>query len=365
MTDNLLRYIETFFSNVLLSPWLNAIGVAIGIFLAIYLLRKIFTHLIMSLLKKIASKTSTTLDDFLLSALETPLRLFFVATGLYLAAVYLPLNAETNVFVSRLFRSAIVILVSMGIWNFIGCYSVFLEEAAGRTNVKVDKTLVPFLNRVVKVIIVLLALIIVLQEWNYDINGFIAGLGLGGLAFALAAQQTLANMFGGIVIITDKPFSLGDWILTPSVEGVVEDMNFRSTKLRTFADALVTVPNSTLANEPITNWTRMGKRQITFHLKIPYSTSREKLNKCITEIRTMLQNHSEIHPQTIFVNFDSFGDGSLNILLYFFTITTNWERFLHVKEDVNMKILKILELEGVSVVYPSTKIFFENIQTES
>ncbi|NLB18434.1 MAG: mechanosensitive ion channel family protein [Syntrophomonadaceae bacterium] len=319
----------------------------------------------MALLKKLASKTSTTLDDFILSALETPLRLFFVIIGLYLAAVYLPLNAETNIFLSRLFRSALIILVSLGLWNFIGCYGIFAEEAARRSNIKADKTLAPFLSRIIKVIIVLLAITIILQEWNYDINGFVAGLGLGGLAFALAAQQTLANMFGGVVIITDKPFSLGDWILTPSVEGIVEDINFRSTKIRTFADALVTVPNSTLAYEPITNWTRMGKRQITFQIGVPYTTSQEKLQKCVNEIKTMLENHADIHPQTILVNFDSFGNGSFNIFLYFFTITTNWARFLQIKEDVNMKILAILEKEEVLLAFPSAKVYIKNTQGES
>ena len=99
----------------------------------------------------------------------------------------------------------------------------------------------------------------VAQEWDYRIDGFIAGLGLGGLAFSLAAKDTLSNVFGGLVVILDKPFSIGDWIKTPSVEGTVEDISFRSTKVRTFAQALVTVPNATLANEPVTNWTRMGK----------------------------------------------------------------------------------------------------------
>ncbi len=133
--------------------------------------------------------------------------------------------------------------------------------------------------------------------------------------------------FGGVVIITDKPFSIGDWIESSSVEGVVEDINFRSTKVRTFAQALVTVPNSVLANEAITNWTKMGRRQISFKLGVTYSTPKEKLDKCITEIREMLKNHSDIHPQTIFVNFDGFNDSSLDIFLYFFTKSTDWGEF--------------------------------------
>lgn len=349
-------------SSETLMPWLIRIGIAIGIYLVIYLLRNYFTHRIFTLLLKITSKTKSEIDNYLVMAFEKPLRLFFVALGIYLACVYLPLSMETNILISRIFRSTIVILVSFGLWNLAGNYSVFTEEMANLASIKIDQILIPFISRILKFIIVVLAFSVILQEWEYDINGFIAGLGLGGLAFALAAQQTLSNVFGGIVIITDKPFSIGDWILTPSVEGTVEDINFRSTRIRTFAQAVVTVPNSTLANEPITNWTRMDKRRITFNLGITYSTPKEKLEKCVNDIRNMLHNHSEIHPETIFVNFDAFGDSSLNIFLYFFTKTTVWEEFLQVKEDVNLKIMSILENEGVAVAFPSASIYFEKKQ---
>ncbi|MFA1822484.1 mechanosensitive ion channel family protein [Virgibacillus oceani] len=123
-------------------------------------------------------------------------------------------------------------------------------------------------SRTLRIVIIAISFSIIAQEFGYDVNGFVAGLGIGGLAFALAAKDALANMFGGIIIITKKPFTIGDWVLTPSVEGTVEDISFRSTKVRTFAQALVTVPNATLSNEPITNWSKMGKRQITFNSRL-------------------------------------------------------------------------------------------------
>jgi MscS family membrane protein len=343
-----------------LLPWLTDIGIALVIFLVIYLFRKFFVQKIINLLLKITDKTHIGLDNLLIMAYEKPLQLFFAALGIYLALAYLPLSVETNVLISRLYRSIVIILVSFGLWNLVGLVCESTEETGNLAIFKIDKILLPFLSRVLKFIIVVLALSIILQEWDYDINGLIAGLGLGGLAFALAAQQTLANLFGGFVILTDKPFSLGDWILTPSVEGVVEDINFRSTKIRTFAQAVVSIPNSTLASEPITNWSRMDKRRITFMLGVNYSTPREKIEKCVTDIREMLRSHPDIHQETIFVNFDSYGESSLNIFLWFFTKTTVWEEFLQVKEDVNLKIMSILEDEGVTVALPSTSIYFEN-----
>ncbi|MGI6683947.1 MAG: mechanosensitive ion channel family protein [Bacillota bacterium] len=355
---NVYTYIP--FSSHTLIPWLIRIGVALCIFFIFLLFRRFFTRKIFGLLLRFTRNTKTELDNYLVQAFEQSFKLLFIALGIYLALMYLPLSGETNFLISRVFRTFLVILIALGFYKLVGNHRVFTREIADITGMKIDKILIPFLSKVVKFVIIVLALSVILQEWDYDINGFIAGLGLGGLAFALAAQQTLANLFGGIVIITDKPFSIGDWILTPSVEGTVEDINFRSTKIRTFAQAVVTMPNSTLANEPITNWSRMGKRRITFNLRVTYGTPRDKLEKSLKEIKNMLVNHPGIHPETIFVNFDSFGETSLNIFLYFFTNTTNWGEFLQIKEDVNLKIMSILENEGVSPAFPSTSIYFEN-----
>ena len=354
------EFLRPLFSKIMLATWLVQIGTAIGIFLVFFLLRKYLVRKIFGFILKLTGKTKTELDNYLVMALERPVRLFFAVLGIYLALMYLPLSIETNLLLSKVFRSVLVVLVALGLYDLAGKYSVFAAEMENLISLKMDKILVPFISKIVKFIIIVLGITVILQEWDYDIDGFIAGLGLGGLAFALAAQQTLSNLFGGIVIITDKPFSIGDWILTPSVEGTVEDINFRSTKIRTFAQAIVTVPNSTLANEPVTNWSRMGKRQITFKLGVTYGTPKEKLEKCIAEIKNMLRQHAGIHQETIFVSFDSFGDSSLDIFLYFFTRTTDWGEFLRVKEDVNLKIMSILEKEGVSLAFPSTSIYFEN-----
>ena len=201
--------------------------------------------------------------------------------------------------------------------------------------------------------------ITILSDWGYNIGALLTGLGLGGLAFALAAKDTLANLFGSIMIMIDRPFRMGDWILTPTVEGTVEDIGFRSTKIRTFAQALVSVPNSIVSNEPITNWTRMGKRRITFRLGVKYDTTPEQMRKLVKEIKEMLHLYDEIHPQTIYVYFENFGDSALEIFLYFFTKTTNWMKYLEIKEEVNLRIMKILDEVGVEVAFPSTSLYVE------
>lgn len=352
-----------FFSDLKIEKYshlLDDVIIALSIFIFFWLSRKVLANVIFKYLLKLTSKTKTNFDNYLVMGFKYPLHLFFIIWGLYLALYYLPLSPQANILIAKSFRSAIIILITTGFYNLADNLRNLDDELINFISNKIDKILLPFLSKVLKVILVALCVTIIAQEWEYRIDGFIAGLGLGGLAFSLAAKDTISNIFGGLVIITDKPFSIGDWIMAPSVEGTVEDINFRSTKIRTFAQAVVTVPNATLANEPVTNWTRMGKRRITFKLGVMYSTPRKKLASCIEKIRAMLESHPEIHKETIFVRFDSFGESSLDIFLYFFTKTTNWEKFLEVKEDVNFKIMEILEKEEVILAFPSTSVYFEN-----
>ncbi len=293
-------------------------------------------------------------------AFEKPVQAFSLILGFYLALNYLHLDEGYNTVISTVFRSSLILFIAAGLYNLVDDQSFIFDELKGKFKLEVDKILVPFISKIARVLIIFLALTMVAHEWEFEVVGIFTGLGLGGLAFALAAQDTVSNLFGGIVIVTDKPFSIGDWIHTPSVEGTVEDINFRSTKVRTFAHALVTVPNATLANQPITNWTRMGKRRITFNLGVTYSTSREKLRRCVQGIRDMLENHPEIDKELIFVRFEKFNDSSLDIFIYCFTVTTRWGEYLEVKEDVNLKIMEVLEKEGVSVAFPSRSIYMEN-----
>ncbi len=333
--------------------------IALAIFVFFLILRKIFVKYIIRMALGLTSKTGTDLDTVIVRSLEKPLRTFLVFLGLYLALTYLPLPEMFNEKMVGVWRIVVIILSTWGIYNFIGNYSILFYEVKDRLDINIDSILASFLAKLTRGILLILAFVVIVSELGYDINGFIAGLGLGGLTIALAAQNTASNIFGGIVIITDKPFSIGDWILTPSVEGTVEDITFRSTKVRTFSDALVTVPNASLANEAVTNWTRMGRRRVSFKLGLTYSTPRTKIQSCVDRIKNMLENHDDIHKKTIFVRFDSFNDSSLDIFIYYFTKTTVWGDYLKVKEDVNYKIMDIIENEGVSVAFPSRSIYME------
>ena len=332
-------------------------GSALLVFLFFLLLRKTFTRYVFKGIMRLLHKTGLDPRVNLLQCIEYPLRNLFVILGLYFALLVLPLGEYTQALVTQTFRASIIVIIAWGLYNIAG--PCLFEAINSKIDSKMDDILVPFISKVLRFLVIFLALSLVAHEWGYDVTGIIAGLGLGGLAFALAAKDTAANIFGGIVIITDKPFDIGDWIYSPSVEGTVEDISFRSTRIRTFANSLVTVPNSTLANEPITNWSKMGKRRVSFNLGVTYDTSRERLKNCVEEIREMLVNHPGVHKDLIFVKFESFNDSSLDIFIYFFTITTQWGEHLQVKEEINFNIMQILENQEVSVAFPSRSLYLE------
>ncbi len=332
-------------------------GAALFVFLFFLLLRKTFTRYVFQGIMKIFDRGGLGPGINILQCVDHPLRSLFIILGLFFALLVLPLGDYTQFLVTKAFRVSVIFLVSWVLYNMAG--PCLFEAINSKINAKMDDILVPFISKVLRFLVIFLGISLVASETGFNVTGFITGLGLGGLAFALAAQDTAANIFGGIVIITDKPFDIGDWIYTPSVEGTVEDISFRSTRIRTFANSLVTVPNSTLAKEAVNNWSRMGKRRVTFNLGVTYDTPREKLKKCVEEIKDLLQNHSGVQQDLLFVKFDSFNDSSLDIFIYYFTITTNWGEFLDVKEDINFNIMKILEEQGVSVAFPSRSIYLE------
>lgn len=346
----------------LIEYWLsvlhNSLYSIVGAILTVLLfiaLRKLVVQYIFKWIRRWSSESEEYYTR-IIDALEPPLRFLILIVGIFLALRLLPLSIAADAAIVKLFRSGIIFIIGWAVFRFCSAESLISQEL--RERLELDEILLPILSKVLRFIIIALVVVMIANEWNYDINGFIAGLGLGGLALALAAQNVLANMFGGMVIILEKPFTIGDWIKTPRVEGTVETITFRSTLVRGFDQALVTVPNSSLANEAITNYSRMGKRRIFYHLSLTHSTSVEEMQACVNRIRKMLNDHPEIHPETVMVNFEKFGESSLDIMIYCFTNTTIWNEYLRVREDVNLKIMAIVEDMNLHLAYPSRTLYW-------
>lgn len=350
--------------NYISEEEIKYILIALAIFLFFLLLRKLFIKYVYHIVLKVSRRSPTKFFTQFLLAYEKPLQWLFVIIGLYISVDYFPYLEQDNALFSKIIQSIIVVIATWGLFNLVGATPIFFSQMKKRGNVELDEIVIPFISKGLRLAVVAIAISVIAQIFNYPIGGFIAGLGLGGLAFALAAQDALANLFGGFVIITERPFSIDDWIETPSVEGTVEDITFRSTKVRTFAQAVVTVPNSTLANEPITNWSKMGKRQVSSTVIVTYDTPIDDVKWAIEKIDQYLKHNDAIHPETIFVAFDEFHQHGIEIMLYFFTKTTVGADYISIKEEVNFEVFKILQEAGISVAVPSRRLYKEEVEPE-
>ncbi|KMK77343.1 mechanosensitive ion channel protein [Alkalihalobacillus pseudalcaliphilus] len=338
------------------------IGIAIIIFLIFLMLRKVFTKYVYKFILAVARKTPAETISNILASFEQPFRWFWVVIGSYLALKYLPYT--TGNFLDDLYQSFIIALVGWGFFNYFSQHSTLFTKLAEKTNLEDDSMLIPFLSKFIRTAIVVLTFVIIISGHGIEIGAFVAGMGVAGLAVSLAAQDTISNFLGGVVIVTEKPFSKGDWIETPAVEGTVEDISFRSTLVRTFSDTLVTIPNSTLANSPITNWSKMSKRRVDFELGVMIDTPIERVKEAVQDIDELLRNHKDVHQDLILVNFTEIRESRLGIFIYYFTKTTVWSEYLNVKEDINLEILKILKEDQVDVAIPSQNLIVTDPEKE-
>ena len=331
------------------------------IFLLFYFIRKPVATLAFFPIVRIGKKTGAVWPQNVRDGFEKPFKALMIIIGAFTALSISPAVYGSTFWpvAVKCFRSLLVFVIAWGVYRMAGCEEVTNTLIAKKLDIKNDSALVPVISSVERFVVAALAVLIIAQEWNYSISGLLAGLGLGGLAIALAAKDMLSNLFGGLVIILDKPFALGDWITVGDIEGTVEDMNFRSVKIRTFAQALVTVPNSKIADSPVVNFSRMGKRRVAFNIGLKYGTTAGQIKACTEKIRHMLIDDENIDGKTVIVTFDSFGESSMNLMLQFFTVTTEWEKYLKAKEKVLLAIIDILASENVEMAFPTRTLHIE------
>lgn len=325
-----------------------------------FLLKTIFSKAVLVMLKTFTQNTKTTIDDDMLEVLETPLKLSFTLLGFYLAKEWLNISG-IEPFLNSMIKSFMIFILFMIFYKALDKSSNMVKKFSNQFGKELSYDVENFIIKTLRIIILIVGSMSILNEWGINVSAFVASLGLVGMAFALAAKDTAANLFGSLVIFSDRPFKIGDWILTPNAEGTVEEIGIRSTKVRTFAQALVNVPNAVIANTAITNWSRMGKRRIKMRLGLTYSTTEIQMKTILEELREMLKNHKDIHQDSIMVSFDEFESSALSIFCYFFTTTTVWAEYLKVRENVNLKMMEIVQKNGASFAFPSQSIYVESM----
>ncbi len=347
-----------FFTYTIFSiPIANLIA-AIVIFLLFLALRKYLTKYVTSVLLYFAKKSDTEVDDMIIRGFKAPLEFLFIIIGIDL---FFQLTFIDNTFTQNLLSSMLTIDIFWILYGFTPALNKILHEHANATGT-LSHELSNFIVRVVRILIVAIGFIALLYGFGINVTAFVASLGLGGLAFALAARDTAANLFGSIAIMLDQSIKIGEWIKVGGAEGVVEDIGMRTTKIRTFEKSIVVVPNSIVANSNIENFSRRGIRRIKMVIGVTYDTTPIQIQNIVNDIKTMLQNHPEIcQDATMLVRFDRFDDSSLGIFVYTFTVTANWADYLRIREDVNIKIMEIVQNNGSSFAFPSQSVYLEKV----
>lgn len=357
--ENIAQYLEVLDQSVIGISLGRLIGAFALLFLAL-LLKKALAYLFTSSLFKAAQKTSSSMDDALLKSLTKPAEFLVLVAGCYLAVEVLQLPSKPSD-LDGLARNLVKVLFTFNLawfcYNLVALIETWLGHWAGQTESTLDDQLIPFIRKSLRIFIVFLAVLMLVQNLGYSISGLLASLGLGGLAVALAAKDSLSNIFGSIMILLDRPFMIGDWIKADDMEGTVEEIGFRSTRIRTFAKTLITVPNSALMNMSIDNFSRMPKRRIKMTVGVSYAATPTQMQQAVRDIRQMLKEHPAIHQGFYLVNFTDFGTSSLDIMVYCFTSSTVWDEYLDARQDVCLKIMKILEKMGLEIAFPSRSIY--------
>lgn len=336
------------------------VGILSG--LLIGLLLRLFMMLVLSLYKNFGFAQRVSWKSELLNLIERPLSLLVAALFWWLWIHYLKLEGFSFSVVNGLIQITFGISITWASYVCVGVIATFSKLRAEKTVSTLDDQLIPFIEKSLKLTIILLGILIVLQNMGVNVFSLLAGLGLGGLAFALAAKDTAANLFGSIMILVDRPFNIGDWVVVDGVEGTVEEIGFRSTRVRTFYNSLITIPNANMANSQIDNLGKRQYRRTKTTLGVTYDTSMDKLNEFIEGVRNIIHNNPISRKDYYHVYFSGYGESSLNVLVYFFLITNDWSQELKERQDIYQKIYTLAEELNVDFAFPTQTLHLEQQQ---
>ena len=333
------------------------IAICIIIFFRIF--RSTIAYIIISMFK-LKTKNRKRIKE---STFYNPLKVFFSILGVYIAILFLqqPLKISNDAvaIITKIFKIISVIIFTKGFLASFTLNSSLIKKIKERTNQNIEDSMFEFLLKIARAVIYIIAGFIIITLLGINLNGLVAGLGVSGVIVTLAAQDTAKNLFGGLVIFIDKPFSVGDYIQITPYEGTVEDITFRSTRVRTLENSLVNIPNSIISNSSIVNYSKIQKRRHKINLCIQINTPLDKIEKFQKRVIQMLQQREKIYNESIIVKFDEITDNGINILICSYTSEIDYTMYLQEKEEINCEIMKILREEDIELTYDTKTVYLK------
>jgi len=354
--NTILNWLDSEYTWVMEYAWVMQV-------FAVVLLTLTVAFFVRRILKKLELKSQATAspwDDGLVEALQAPCRVLIWLMGISFAADLVALNTDSLVapFTNKLREVGLVILLTWFIIRLVKTIERNLAKPASGNDAAVDPTTARALGKLVRASIFITSALIVMQSMGYSVSGILAFGGIGGIAVGFAAKDLLANFFGGLTIYLDRPFKVGDWVRSPDkeIEGTVEDIGWRLTRIRTFDKRPLYVPNGTFTQISLENPSRMQNRRIKETVGIRYDDA-SKMSIIVEQVKAMLLEHPDIDTaQTLIVNFNSFAPSSLDFFIYTFTKTTAWIEFHQIKQDVMLKVIEIIESNDAQCAFPTSTL---------
>ncbi len=297
------------------------------------------------------------------SAFYIPLKVFITILGVYLAVLFLkkPLNIPDNVmdFMTKAFQIISVLSFAKALAESFTMKSTLVKRLRKNWKNDVDDSMLEFALKVVRGIIYVIALFVILAILQINLNGLVAGVGIGSIIVTLAAQDTAKNIFGGIVLFIDKPFKVGDWIKISDYEGSVEDMTFRTTRIRSSENSIINIPNSTIADSAVINWSKLEKRKYKINLTFSLETTSEQITQVSNRIREMLMNNPSVINNDTTVTFNNIANNGLTLLIDIYVTTTAYKEYLEVKNEINKNIMNIIHNSGLKLSSQATMVYMD------
>jgi len=341
---------NTYYQNTVLE-WLTAMGIV----LAVIVLGKILYRICSTVVRAFTTKTKTKLDDIIIDMIEEPIVAALILAGVWYALKSLNMSEVVAANVGHVMQFCIIMMIA---WLLTRLLDALVEEyivpLTDKSSSDMDDQLLPILRKGTRIIIWSMAVIIGLNNAGYDVTTLIAGLGIGGLAFAMAAKDTVANIFGGFTIFTDKPFVINDRVQVGGYDGSVVEIGVRSTRLKTLNGRIVTIPNSKFADSPVENVSLEPSRKVVLQLGLTYDTTPENMEKALSLLAEIAEANEDMDgDQTIF--FSGFGDFSMNITFIYYIAKDS--SIAGTQNSINLAILKQFNQAGLEFAFPTQTLY--------
>ena len=331
------------------------IQIALALVIIALLIKGVIARIIIGIVYKITKNTKKARE----SEMYSPIKKMIVFLAIYVALYIIPKGERTAYIITEVFKVIIIIFITKLITTLVHSDSKFLKKFLKKSE---DYKVNDFVCKIIRGLIWLVSCFVIINElgFAYKITGLLTGLGFASAIIALAAQELVKNLLSGASILTDKPFELGDWIEVENYEGTVEDITFRSTRIKALNNTVITIPNSVITSEYVINWNRLRSRRLEITLPLHLDTKSDEIKKIVKQIKVVLASNPNVIADTIQVNFAGISDSSADIYMFMYVNKQQYVDFLNVKEEVFCSLLALIEKDNIELAYPTQTVYLKN-----